>query len=138
MRIRERLWDLALVFAALGLAAVGLVNLGTAPIWFALAALCLAGIVIGEARMGRALARLPGMRRPTKSDAVERGNRTSPDYPVSMAAEAERQAVLKAVRKRMRKRWKSEEGPVPRAPQSVFPPTVASPERPGEKAHDPD
>jgi len=28
------LWDLVLFFAALALAAVGAVNLGTAPIWF--------------------------------------------------------------------------------------------------------
>ena len=42
------LWDLVLFFAALALAAVGAVNLGTAPIWFVLAVVC-AVVGLGDA-----------------------------------------------------------------------------------------
>lgn len=44
------LWDLFLLFIGLGLAAVGIVNPGTSPIWFGLAGLCLAAICIREWR----------------------------------------------------------------------------------------
>lgn len=42
-------------------------------------------------------------------------------YPISMAD----QAAIKAVTKRLRKRWKKEEGPLPQPPQLVFPSPIA-------------
>jgi len=47
------LWDVLLLFIGLGFAGIGAVNLGTAPIWFGLAALCAVLLVIDAIRRNR-------------------------------------------------------------------------------------